>query len=50
MYIVLVSPSAFCREIVGLHSFIHISGFISHLQLSQCSQAGCVGLIKDVFV
>lgn len=43
------SLSACCRGIIGLHSFIRASGFISHSQLSQCSQAGCIGLIKDVF-
>ena len=50
MCIILASPHAFCRGIVGLHSFINTSGFISHLQVSQCSWAGCVGLVKDVFV
>lgn len=50
MSIVLVSPHAFCRGIVGLHSFINTSGIISHSQLSQCSWTGCVRLIKDVFV
>lgn len=38
------------RRIVGLRSFINTSGFISHLQLSQRSWTGCVGLVKDVFL
>lgn len=49
MCILLVSLCAFCRGIISLHSFIRASGFISHSQFSQCSQAGCTGLIKDVF-